>query len=58
MRMANFIVRDAIIPDLKAATRDEAIREVVASLSAAGQLPQPIEAQRRQQPFPPAPPAT
>ena len=39
MRMANFIVRDAIIPDLKAATRDEAIREVVDSLSAAGSLP-------------------
>src|SRR5476649_2207301 len=39
MRMANFIVRDAIVPDLKATTRDEAIREVVESLSAAGQLP-------------------
>lgn len=39
MRMANFIVQDAIIPELAAATRDEAIREVVESLCAAGQLP-------------------
>jgi PTS system fructose-specific IIA component/PTS system nitrogen regulatory IIA component len=36
--MANFIVRDAIIADLKAATRDDAIREAVASLAAAGQI--------------------
>lgn len=40
MRMANFIVKDAILPDLKATSRDDAIREVVDSLCAAGQLPQ------------------
>lgn len=40
MRMANFIVKDAILSDLKATTRDDAIREVVDSLCASGQLPQ------------------
>ena len=39
MRMANFIVRDAIIADLKATTRDDAVLEVVQSLITAGQLP-------------------
>lgn len=38
MRMAHFIVRDAIIPALAAGTRDDAIREMVDSLHAAGQL--------------------
>ena len=38
MRMSNFVVRDAILPDLTAATRDEAIREMVKSLHAAGQF--------------------
>lgn len=39
MRMANFIVKDAIVADLKATTRDDAVLEVVQSLIAAGQLP-------------------
>lgn len=39
MRMANFIVKDAIVPELAATTRDDAIREIVASLIAAGRLP-------------------
>jgi nitrogen PTS system EIIA component len=39
MRMANFIVKDAILADLKATTRDDAISEMVQSLVAAGQIP-------------------
>ena len=39
MRMAHFIVRDAILPTMAATTRDGAIREMVESLHAAGQLP-------------------
>lgn len=38
MRMSNFVVRDAILPELAATTRDEAIREMVKSLHAAGQF--------------------
>lgn len=38
MRMAHFIVREAILPALAATTRDDAIRELVDSLQAAGQL--------------------
>jgi PTS system fructose-specific IIA component/PTS system nitrogen regulatory IIA component len=38
MKLRDFIVRDAIIADLKATTRDEAIRELVASLAAGGAL--------------------
>lgn len=38
MRMCNFVVRDAILPVLAATTRDEAIREMVNSLHAAGQF--------------------
>ena len=38
MRMSHFVVRDAIIPSLAATTRDAAIREMVESLHAAGQL--------------------
>lgn len=38
MRMSHFVVRDAIIPSLTATTRDAAIREMVESLRAAGQL--------------------
>jgi mannitol/fructose-specific phosphotransferase system IIA component (Ntr-type) len=36
MRMSDFVVRDAINPDLKAATKDAAIREMVENLKAAG----------------------
>lgn len=39
MRMSHFIVRDAIIPALTATTKEDAIREMVQSLHAAGQLP-------------------
>jgi mannitol/fructose-specific phosphotransferase system IIA component (Ntr-type) len=38
MRMSHFVVRDAILPALAASTRDEAIRELVGSLHAAGQF--------------------
>jgi mannitol/fructose-specific phosphotransferase system IIA component (Ntr-type) len=38
MRMSDFVVRDAIIPELRAATKEEVIREIVESLRAAGQL--------------------
>ena len=36
MRMSDFVVRDAIIPDLAAANKEGVIREMVASLRAAG----------------------
>lgn len=36
MNLREFIVTDAIVADLKAKTRDDAIRELVASLCAAG----------------------
>jgi PTS system fructose-specific IIA component/PTS system nitrogen regulatory IIA component len=38
MRMSDFVGRDAILPDLKATTKEEVIREIVESLRAAGQL--------------------
>ena len=38
MKLLDFVVRDSIIVDLKATTKEEAIREMVASLNAAGQL--------------------
>jgi PTS system nitrogen regulatory IIA component len=37
-RMSHFVIRDAIIPNLTATTRDAAIREMVDGLHAAGQL--------------------
>lgn len=39
MKLRDFIVADAIIPELKAADRDGALRELVESLAAAGALP-------------------
>lgn len=39
MRMAHFVVREAIRPSITATTRDAAIRELVESLHTAGQLP-------------------
>ena len=36
MRMSDFVVRDAIIPDLKATTKEGVIREMVESLRGAG----------------------
>ncbi len=38
MRMSDFVVRDAIVPDLAAATKEAVIREMVESLRAAGQF--------------------
>jgi nitrogen PTS system EIIA component len=38
MKLNEFIVREALVADLKASDRDAAIRELVASLAAAGAL--------------------
>jgi len=40
MKLREFIVTDAIIPELTATDRNDAIRELVTSLAAAGALPQ------------------
>src|SRR5215212_4626570 len=39
MKLRDFIVTNAIVPELAAADRDGAIRELVTSLSSAGALP-------------------
>src|SRR6476620_2042651 len=39
MKLNEFIVKEAITPDLRATDRDGAIRELVSSLSASGALP-------------------
>jgi len=38
MKLSDFIVADAVIPELTAATKEEAIREMVASLCRSGQV--------------------
>lgn len=38
MRMSDFVVKDAILPELRATTKEEVIREIVESLRSAGQL--------------------
>jgi mannitol/fructose-specific phosphotransferase system IIA component (Ntr-type) len=38
MRMSDFVVRDAILADLKATSKEAVIREMVESLRAAGQI--------------------
>ncbi len=38
MRMSDFVVRDAILPDLTATTKEAVIREMVESLRTAGQF--------------------
>lgn len=38
MKLSDFVVRDAIVVDLQAGGKEEAIREIVQSLHAAGQL--------------------
>ena len=38
MKLSDFVVRDAIVVDLKATGKEETIREIVTSLHAAGQL--------------------
>src|SRR5438132_5281745 len=40
MKLKEFIIAEAIVPELKAADRDGAIRELVESLARAGGLPQ------------------
>jgi len=40
MKLREFIVSDAIVPELKATDRDGVIRELVTNLSAAGALPE------------------
>jgi len=39
MKLSDIMVADAIIPELKAKTRDEAIAELVEALAAAGAIP-------------------
>jgi fructose-specific phosphotransferase system IIA component len=39
MKLSDFVIRDAIVVDLQATTKVEAIREMVQSLHRAGQLP-------------------
>ena len=39
MKLKDFIVADAIVPELKASERDEVLRELVTSLAGAGALP-------------------
>src|SRR5438874_12523498 len=38
MRMTDFVVREAIVPELTATTKEGVIREMVSSLGSAGQL--------------------
>jgi PTS system fructose-specific IIA component/PTS system nitrogen regulatory IIA component len=38
MKLADFVVEDAVIPDLKATTKEEVIREMVGALRAAGHI--------------------
>jgi mannitol/fructose-specific phosphotransferase system IIA component (Ntr-type) len=39
MHMSQFVVKDAILPDLKAATKEAVIREMVESLKGVGSIP-------------------
>lgn len=38
MKLSDFVVRDAIVPDLKADTKEAVVREMVASLRSAGHI--------------------
>lgn len=38
MRMSDFVVREAIIPDLTSTTKDEVIREMISGLASAGKI--------------------
>jgi len=40
MKLRDFIMTDAIVPELKSSDRDGALRELVESLAAAGSLPE------------------
>ena len=39
MKLSDIVIQDAIIPELKAKTKDDAIAELVESLAAAGAIP-------------------
>ena len=39
MKLTEFVVSEAIVPDLQATTKESAIREIIASLKAAGRIP-------------------
>ena len=41
MKLSDFVVREAIVVDLQAAGKEEAIREIVGSLNRAGRLAAP-----------------
>jgi PTS system nitrogen regulatory IIA component len=45
MKLTEFVVERAIIPDLKATSKDEAIKEMVAGLKAAGRIANDHDAQ-------------
>ena len=38
MKLTEFVIQEAILPDLKATTKEEVIREMVAHMKAAGAL--------------------
>lgn len=40
MKLKEFIVQDAVIADLKSTSRDDALREIVTALAAAGAVPE------------------
>lgn len=45
MKLTEFVVENAIIPDLKASSKDEAIQEMVAGLRSAGRIPDDLDGQ-------------
>lgn len=45
MKLTEFVVENAIIPDLKASSKDEAIQEMVAGLRSAGRISNDLDGQ-------------
>ena len=43
MKLNEFVVADAIVPDLKASSKEDAIRAMVASLKSSGAIPEADE---------------
>jgi mannitol/fructose-specific phosphotransferase system IIA component (Ntr-type) len=43
MKISDFVVRDAILPDLQGTERDQVIRELIAALVAAGVCPEDLQ---------------
>lgn len=43
MKLTDFVVPEAIIPDLQASTKEEAIRKMIASLKSSGSIPEQEE---------------